>query len=285
MPEPRFTVDICTAVFPPSGAIPTSTAVWNAHISINGSLLHLTRSLCPTYDVGASRSTERAALRALQFSLHFLHEIAKLGFPLGHACAVGGVCSSTRVTPGATFGTSSTVFSNGMSPLSHSIMHVADVRPREARWMVADVRLATPWLVATLQGRIPPPHQQHLEVWNELMRTARCLHNGGALLRFTTAMVPRKRPPPLGPCSLRAVCEACAGLEFAGEVELAMHAKDLHLGRDGALENALLERALCWPDGGLKCPKCERIVQSVDALYQHYEGKHGFDTEQIAVAK
>lgn len=207
-------------------------------------VMEVQRALCPTCNEGV-QTNNRAELRAAQWALHFLHEVAKLGSAT-HLCGANTVSDGRQICGG----------------------------------LSAQIRTDSEWVVRGINGlnRVV----EHEELWEEVKATHGCLTKSGMEVQMVhvrghagdmlneRADRLAKKAAQRGEEADSAWCREC-GIEFAdGQREMEKHFKEKHLGRDLKMEDEIFGTT------GFRCKFCPRQVKSEGALVQHLRDKHDY---------
>lgn len=207
-------------------------------------VMEVQSALCPTCNEGM-QTNNRAELRAAQWALHFLHEVAKLGSAT-HLCGANTV-------------------SDGRSICGSEVS--------------ARICTDSEWVVRGINGLNKVV--AHEELWKEVKATYRCLtssgmdvdvvhvrgHAGDRLNERADRFA--KKAAQRGQEADSAWCREC-GIEFGeGTREIEMHFKKKHLDRDLELEDEVFGTTYT-------CMFCPRQVKSEFSLMQHLRDKHGY---------
>lgn len=231
---------------------PSATAGFGVVISSGSRIVtEVQRALCPTCNDGL-QTNNRAELRAVQWAMCFLHEMAKLGSPTS-------LCGANTVGDGR--------FING-SQLTGSIR-------TDSEWVVRGVRGHNRTIV-------------HEELWQEVLATKvatkDCLagcgmnvevvhvkgHAGDGMNQRADRLA--KNAAQGGQEADWSWCRECA-IELGRDWEVEVHFKERHLGRDLEMEDEV------FGTSGYRCKFCVRMVKSEFALVQHLRDKHEYEEE------
>lgn len=242
-------------------------AGWGAIITQDGEqIAHAFRALCKNCDRG-KQTNNRAELRAAQFALHLLHEVAKLGRPY---------C----------------VESSHERRRSRKRLQLSGIRD-ERRLMFSDkfhasLRSDSSFVVNGLKGL--NRHRVHSDLWKEMSSCLRCLVNHDMKIdiekvKAHSGDMENERADELARNAadlhhgegLTWVCTVCDQSSNDGDAEsLATHIKACSLKRNLEVENHANDAMLMDEDGMFSCSKgeCPKRFSSRFALEQHIQAKH-----------
>lgn len=242
---------------------------WGAVIYVNGAVAEACASLCPNCDPGP-QTNNRAELRAVEWALGFVHELAKLGHPLA-SCA-------RRISRRAP--------RNALVERHAGSMN--DSRPVDGHLLNVVIRTDSEYVVNGWRG--VNRRVAHLDLWRQVSIIARCMTRNGMSLSFEHVRAhagdwPNERADELARevvmgvdrlgehTTMDACCITCEE-DFGGDhIELARHIKEEHMLRDLEAETTCVT-VFADSDGVWRCNFCQRAFRSRFALLQHVEDKH-----------
>lgn len=242
---------------------PNAQGGWAVVVRVDGlPVAEARRALCACCDQGKQTSIV-AELRAAQFALNVIHELLKLGHPLGE------------------------------EPMKLPFMR--DFRAIGRMWRDVNVRVRSD-STYVLNGLLGfNKHHVHKHVWRETDSVFSCLKNvlGSNLQMEKVAAhsgdTDNERADELAKKTARVfkqepaqwMCLLCNAIGERDE-GLAVHLKEVHLGRNMFVEDEVTKDSMCGEDGLFRCDQaaCKyKSFRTYAALLQHYSAKHDNDED------
>lgn len=253
--------DVCGYALEPDED--SSRAGWGALVRAGDATAEARDGLCSSCDPGA-QTRNRADLRAVQWALHFVHEIADIGHPSGR-------CRNQRGRRGRA--------------RRHNGRGLADGQSLDPNRFKVTIRTASLYIIHGMQ--LVSQRKMYHDVWHEMDNTSSCLLAKGMQIEFEhvgevaaidewnqraqdLAKGAAGGEPHIDKFSRCVTCE----IDFDdGFVTVASHFKDMHLDPAPDEEENTAVRAV--QKETYNCKLCPRVLADGFALQQHLLDKHG----------